>query len=94
MELIDLSTHIIYDILNDLSLKELIKMEQVNKKFINIIRNGNWLHTVMTSEAFLIKIITQYKFIIFSLSFSDVTNESVKMLSKCHTLYLSPIVNK
>src|SRR5580700_9703339 len=90
MEFIDLPIYIIYDILKYVPIKQLIKMEQTNKNFINIIRNGNWPHLVkIKSNAILIDIINKYKFINFNLSNSNVTDKSVKMLGNCHTLNLA-----
>jgi hypothetical protein len=77
----DLPIYSIYEILKYVPIEELIKMEQINKKFSNIIRNSNWPHSVkIKKEVILIYVITRYKFNNFDLRYSDITDKGVKML--------------
>src|SRR5580700_1356631 len=90
MELEKLPQHIIHDILNYLSLKKFIEMEQINKKFKQLIISNKWDHLVkIKNESTLIDVFDKYKFTKFDLSDSNITDRHIKMLSNCHTLNLS-----
>src|SRR5580692_11836455 len=90
MELEKLPQYIIHDILNYLSLKKIIEMEEINKKFKQLIISNKWDHLVrIKDESTLIDVFDKYKFTKFDLSYSNITDRHIKMLSNCHTLDLS-----
>src|SRR5580700_5253397 len=90
MELEKLPQYIIHDILNYLPLKKIIEMEQINKKFKQLIISNKWDHLVkIKDKTTLIDVFDKYKFTKFNLNYSDITDKSIKMLGNCHTLDLS-----
>src|SRR5580700_1485047 len=92
MGFIDLPYYIFRNILKYVSLKQLLEIEQINKKFEYLIINNEWPHLDLIkikSEDTLIIAATRHKFLNFNLSFCNISDASVKMLSNCHTLNLA-----
>ena len=82
---------IIIEILEYLDLKSLIRLELVNSFFLNIIRNFKWQNHIISlrKNHYIDHVIKTYQFQKFDFSYSNITNDSVKHLRKCHTLYLA-----
>jgi hypothetical protein len=73
-----------------LSLKNLIKLEPVCKKFKNIIRSHKWNIKVRLYDVDKIKyVLDNYNFVNYDLSYSLISDDIVKKLSYCHTLDLT-----
>src|ERR1700733_11294647 len=85
-----INNYIIMDILSYLPLKKLIEMEQLSTLYRNIIRNNKLFHLTITLRRVKnIKYVTEhYRFIKYDFNNSNITDENVKLLGKCHTLNL------
>ena len=89
--LLELPNEIIYQILSELPLKNLIKSEFICNFFKDFIRDTKWNHCVkkINDDNCLIHIIKTYNFTKYNLSMcNQITDASVALLSKCHTLDL------
>jgi len=71
-----------------MDLQELIKLEQLSKYHRDIIRSYPWDHLMVRLMNKTLYVLKMYKFMKLDLSFTDVTDESVKELKNCHTLNL------
>src|ERR1700722_2207010 len=87
----ELPSEIVLIIFNFLSIQDLIKIELICHKFNKIVKNNNWENiTIKSKDIENIKhIITNYNFVNYDFSESNITDENVKMLGNCHTLNLS-----
>ena len=79
--------NIFAEICKYMSLQELIKLEQLSKYHKDIIRNYPWDHLMVRLRNKTLYVLKMYKFMKYDLSFTKVTDESVKHL-KCHTLII------
>src|SRR5581483_7584221 len=86
-----LPNEIIVMILDFLPLNELIKTELVHSNYKNLIRNTKWSNFIVSlcNVKKIIYVINNYKFANYDFCDSYITNESVKLLTNCHTLNLS-----
>ena len=82
---------ILTEIFEYFSLNQLIQTEQLNKFFKNLIRTNKWKYLIIKLKNInTIEHVTKnYKFSRYDFSNSLITNKSVKLLGKCHTLDLS-----
>ena len=82
---------IIIEIFRFQSLKQLIILESVCLIFKEIIRSTKWNHFIVKLKdiKLICYIINNYKFSKYDFSYSQVTDENVKLLENCHTLNLS-----
>ena len=71
-----------------MNLRELIKLEQLSKYHRDIIRSYPWNHLIVRLRDRTLYVLKMYKFMKLDLSYTDVTDESVKELKNCHTLNL------
>ena len=83
-----LPSELIENIFNYLTLNELIKMESVSYSLHDYIISNKWNQLVslnnLTKISFVIK---NYQFVNYNFSYSNITDESVKLLGNCNTLY-------
>lgn len=92
MLFLELPLDVIIEILKNLSLYELIYMEQINKYFGLIIRSNKWENVVkITKYNDLNYVFNNYAFIKYDLSLvqSYINDNDVIMLRNCHTLSLN-----
>ena len=71
-----------------MSLRELIKLEQLSKYHRDIIRSYPWDHLMVRLRDNTLYVLKMYKFMKLDLYNTKVTDESVKELKNCHTLNL------
>src|SRR4030067_1413864 len=77
-----------FSICDYLTLKQILKYELISKYHLNIIRYHSWYHPLKIGKNDLLLIlINRYTLKNLNLSYSDVTDETVKLLN-CHTLDL------
>ena len=76
-------------ILSNLNLQELILIEKVNSQIQEIVRTTPWNHIIVFLNKLNViqYVIRNYRFAKYNLR--DVTDDEVKLLTKCHTLDLS-----
>src|SRR5271156_5168816 len=86
----NLPIEIIIEIFENFSLKELIKLERVNKLYKQLIRTNTWNHFIvkLNSNKSIGYVIKNYRFKKYDCSNSSITNVNVKQLGCCHTLNL------
>ena len=79
------------EILKYLPLAQLLKVTEVNKYLCHLIRSTKWDHLIVKlSEICKIKsVIKNFNFLKYDFSESNITDDIVKELRGCHTLYLS-----
>ena len=82
---------IFFEIFRYLELKELVKMELLNKQIKKLIRATKWTHIMvdLSKNKFIHfdYIIDNYQFVKFDLSFTPI--KDLRKLKNCHTLNLS-----
>jgi len=71
-----------------MNLRELIKLEQLSKCHKDIIRSYPWDHLMVRLMTNTLDVLKMYKFMKLDLSYTYISNKSVKELKKCHTLNL------
>ena len=78
------------EILKYLPLAQLINVRLVNKYLSALIKGCNWDHLIVRlRDTDKIKsVVKNFNFIKYNFSFSNITDDIVKKLSVCHTLYL------
>ena len=86
----DIPREIIVEIFQRLELKELIKLTYVNKYIMQIIRKVKWDHFIVRLlNVEKIKLVLEnYNFMKYDFSYTKITDDIVKELKNCHTLYL------
>ena len=91
MNLLYFPKDIIIEISQNLPLKNLILVEQINHYFQNIIRETRWYHlTVCLRKLDNIEYVIQnYHFMKCDFNSSSINDNNVKCLANCHTLYLN-----
>ena len=79
------------EILKYLSLAQLINVRLVNKYLSDLIKWCKWDHLIVRlRDTYKIKsVVKNFNFLKYDFSFSNITDDIVKKLSGCHTLYLS-----
>jgi len=89
---VELPLEIIVNILELLSIKDLITLCSVNRELREIIKNVRLSHVISLkgwTDEKLINIVENYNFINFDLSLSNVTDVSLEYLTNCRTVNLS-----
>ena len=86
-----LPVEIIVGIFEYVPLNDLINLTLVEHYFRTIIKSTRWKHLMvkLSNTKIIEHVIKNYKFIKYDFSYTKITNENVKLLGKCHTLYLS-----
>ena len=83
-------------IFDDLNLNDLLHLASTNIWLMNHIRTTKWRNICVRINKNINNvnhIVTTYKFIKYDFSYSQITDESVKLLGNCHTLYLYGCTN-
>src|SRR3990170_1133554 len=77
-----------FSICDYLTLKEIVQYELISKHHLKMIRQHHWYHPLkIKKNDLLLILINRYTLKNLDLSYSDVTDETVKLLN-CHTLNL------
>ena len=78
------------EIFKYLSLSQLINVSEVNKYLCALIRGHKWDHLIvrLRDTDNIESVVKNFNFIKYDFSFSCITDDIVKKLSGCHTLYL------
>ena len=73
-----------------LCLRDLLNFRLVNKYYSDFVRKNQWNHLIIKSKSniYINNIIKTFSFVNYDFSYTDITDESVKMLGNCHTLNL------
>lgn len=89
--LLSLPGEILVEILEYLTLKELISSELLCKKLRELIRTTPWKHVIvrLRNETNIEYVTNNYKFTKYNFSASDITDKIVSKLKNSHTLDLS-----
>ena len=79
------------EIFKYLPLSELINVTEVSKYLCALIRGHKWDHLIVRLKYTdkIKSVVKNFNFLKYDFSHSDITDDIVKKLSGCHTLYLS-----
>ena len=79
------------EIFKYLSLSQLINVRLVNKYLSDLIRGHKWDHLIvgLRDKDKIKSVVKNFNFLKYDFSFSNITDDIVKELRGCHTLYLS-----